>query len=168
MKPPPPSPDQRSRPRRRLSVWSLLAPAALVAVVMLTFSALGDSCVFKDCGAKEATASDTPAEEALAAKREERPELYTKDGRLKPRWKVREGQSAQNIADDFELTIEELKACNPQILDIRQLQAGEFVQVNHKYCKGAQPADAGAVVDPSAGTPAEVASGADGGKRADQ
>jgi hypothetical protein len=164
MKPPSsPLPDYDPPPqrrRRRLSVWTVLAPAALVAVVVLLFSALGSSCAFKDCGAdKAAVAGDTPAEEALAAKRKAKPQLYAKDGKLKPRWKVREGQSAQAIADDFELTMTELRACNPQILDFRQIRPGQFVQVDHKHCKGAEPADAGAEVDPEAGTPAEVAAG---------
>lgn len=157
---PPPPDDPQRPPRRRYSPWTLLAPAALLVVVIMSFSALGSSCVFKECGpdATKAAAGSTPAEEAVKTKKQEKPYLFGKDGELKPRWKVREGQSAQEIAEDFDLTIEELKACNPHVIDIRQLRTGQFLHVEHKRCKGAKPKDAGAIVDPSAGTPAEISS----------
>ena len=156
------------RRRHRISLWTLLAPAALVAVIFALFSALGSSCLLKECASEKADSSkETPARQAEAEKRKAKPFLFDKQGKLKKRWRVREGQNAENIARDFELTFDELKACNPQVLDFRQLSAGQFLQVDHKYCKGATVDDAGAVVDPTAGTPAEVASGGAAGKNAE-
>lgn len=163
--PRPNSPPTPGAPRRRprWSLWTLLAPAALVVVIVMVAGSLGSSCVLKDCkDDSKASTGNTPAETKAKKKRQDEPQLYEADGSLKKRWKVREGQSAQEIADDFELTLEELKACNSKtVLDIRQIRPGQFLQVDHKYCKGATTGDAGAVVDPEAGTPGE-ASAADG------
>jgi len=148
----------------------VLAPAALVVTVVLLGSALGGACLTgcdEDKAAATTAQDKTTAELREKGKRKEKPYLFAGDGSLKKRWKVREGQSAQEIADDFELTLEELKACNPDVLDIRQLSAGQFLQVDQKYCDGATTAGTGAVVDPGAGTPGEAAAGGAGQAAAD-
>ena len=55
------------RRRRRFSIWTVLAPVAVLVLWVSFFSALGGSCIFKECAdAKES--SETKAETKSEAK----------------------------------------------------------------------------------------------------
>ena len=138
--------DPINRRRRRWSVWTLLAPAALVIFSFLIFQAVFDSDLFSgsdggDDGATEETIDEGLTESQLAA----------------VRTKVKPGETLSEIAAAFGYTIDELTACNPQ-LDPQTIQAGDYVLVKRDVCSGADKAAVGADPDPLAG---ETAIGAD-------
>lgn len=108
--------------RRRFSPWSILAPLALIAVVVMTFNALGKSCVFRDCD---------PVQKKQATTRADKP--------APRRHRVKEGETAQSIADLYGLTIDQLRACNPEIADIYIIRPGELIRVNPKRCDKEPP-----------------------------
>lgn len=140
-------------PRRRTySIWTLLAPAAVVVLWIAFFMALGDSCVFKDCG------KDTG--EAKAADANVDPE---NDLPQNARAKVKNGDTLGKIADKYKLSEDELKACNPDV-DPQALQPGAYLFVAGSRCEGADLAKAGANPDPLAG---DTAAGATGGAAKD-
>ncbi len=141
-----PDPEDRTRsyasvPRRRrkYSVWTLLAPAAVVVLWISFFSALGKSCVFKEC----ADAKDNGAESASDG--DERNDV-PRGGKAK----VKAGDSLGAIATRFKLTEEELKACNP-LVDPQALQPDTFLIVSAVDCEDADKAETGADPDPLAG-----------------
>lgn len=119
------APDEPTRPRRRYSPWTLLAPLALLAVVVMIFTTLGRSCAFKDCG--ESTAGETKQTQTKTA---------TVKRKRNAHYVVKEGDTAQTIAERFDLTEAEFRACNRQIPDLYNLQIGQFVNVGSK-CRGA-------------------------------
>ncbi|MCB0880150.1 MAG: LysM peptidoglycan-binding domain-containing protein [Thermoleophilia bacterium] len=130
------SPPKR---KRRYSVWTLLAPAAAVILWISFFSALGQSCVFKECKDKDsgsAKAADTTDERNDLAR-------GTKA-------KVKEGDTLGGIAAKFKLTEEELKACNPKV-DPQAIRAGQYLTVSAVDCEDADKAAVGANPDPLAG-----------------
>ncbi|MCW2927707.1 MAG: LysM domain [Thermoleophilia bacterium] len=139
-------PDDRSRSyaaptrrRRRFTAWTILAPAAAIILWVSFFSALGKSCVFKEC----ADAKDNGSETAEGG-----------DARNKlprgARAKVKSGDSLGALAKRFELTEDELKACNP-LVDPQSLQPGQYLIVSAVDCEDADKAEAGANPDPLAG-----------------
>lgn len=130
---------QGSRPRRRFSAWTIIAPAAAIILWISFFSALGKSCVFKEC----ADAKDTGSERADEG--DARNELPRG-----ARAKVKEGDNLGVIAARFDLTEEELKACNP-LVDPQALQPGNFLFVSAIDCEEADKAETGANPDPLAG-----------------
>lgn len=127
------------RRRRRYSVWTLLAPAAAVILWISFFSALGKSCIFKEC----ADAKDTGAQ--TVDEGDERNDV-PRGGKAK----VKAGDSLGSIATRFKLTEEELKACNP-LVDPQTLQPNTFLVVSAVDCEDADKAETGANPDPLAG-----------------
>ena len=125
--------------RRRYTVWTLLAPAAVVVLWIAFFSALGQSCVFKECVDKKGAAAKTAAG---GDKQNEVP----RGGKAK----VKAGDSIGSIAARFDLSEDELKACNP-LVDPQSLQPGQFLLVSAIDCEGADQAANGANPDPLAG-----------------
>jgi LysM repeat protein len=130
---------QPPRRRRRFSVWTLLAPAAAIILWVSFFSALGSSCVFKDC-ADEVSDSETVDESGDARN----------DLARGTKSKVKEGDTLGAIAKRFDLTEDELKACNP-LVDPQALRPGAFLTVSAIDCEEADKAEAGANPDPLAG-----------------
>jgi LysM repeat protein len=140
MTPDAPTPDDPLRPRRRFSFWTLLAPAALIVVVIMTFSAVGKSCAFKDCDEPAAETKAEPAKKATAKK-------GGKKAKPRKRYRIQSGDTLQEIAMRFDLSEEDLKACNSGVFDFRNLQVGRFLHVDKKRCDGAaqRQAEAGGV-----------------------
>ena len=151
MTPNAPIPDQPLRPRRRFSLWTILAPAALILLVVLVFNAVGKSCAFKDCDAKKSSAASK--KESGAAKKS----TAAKQQKQRRGYKVRSGDSLQTIAARFELSEADLKACNPKIFDFRTIQVGQYMLVDRKRCSGAAEREAkkggGPGADPTATDP---------------
>lgn len=143
-----PSPDddrarsyaQAPRSRRRYGPWTIIAPAAAIILWISFFSALGKSCIFKECADAKDTGSTTVSEDG-----DERNDL---PGGAKA--KVKEGDSLGGIAARFDLTEEELKACNPKV-DPQSLQPGQYLIVSAVDCEEADKAETGANPDPLAG-----------------
>ena len=146
--------DERSRSfttpprsRRRFSIWTVIAPAAAIILWISFFTALGGSCFFKEC--KDESKSDDAAAAASADKRND----LDKGARAK----VKAGDSLGSIAAKFELTEDELKACNP-LVDPQTLQPNTYLIVSAIDCEDADRAEAGANPDPLAG---DTTAGAD-------
>lgn len=110
------------------------------------FSALGKSCVFKECADAKDTGSET------AAEGDDRNDV-PRGGKAK----VKAGDSLGSIATRFKLTEEELKACNP-LVDPQTLQPDTFLLVSAVDCEDADKAETGANPDPLAG---DTTAGAD-------
>jgi LysM repeat protein len=132
--------SQPPRPRRRFSPWTIIAPAAAIILWISFFSALGKSCVFKECADAKDKGSETATDEG--DKRNKLPRGA--------KAKVKEGDSLGGIAARFDLTEEELKACNP-LVDPQALQPGQYLVVSAVDCEDADKAEAGANPDPLAG-----------------
>lgn len=126
--------------KRRWTVWTLLAPAAAVILWISFFSALGQSCIFKECADKEASANEQSADEG-----DKRNDLARG-----VKAKVKDGDTIGAIAERYLLTEEELKACNPKV-DPQALQAGQYLTVSAVDCEDADQAETGANPDPLAG-----------------
>lgn len=126
--------------RRRYSVWTLLAPAAAVILWISFFSALGKSCVFKECADAKDNGSESQSDGSDTQNK------VPRGGRAK----VKNGDTVGIIAARFDLTEEELKACNPTI-DPQALQPGQFLVVSAIDCEDADKAEVGANPDPLAG-----------------
>lgn len=127
-----PAPDDKDdRPPRRYSIWTLLAPAALLVVVIAMFNALGSSCVLKGCDGKDgkSTGSDATATAGKSAKPGDAGRMF---------YRVRSGDTGQSIADRFGLTLEELQTCNPKVADFYTLQPGQRLTVSTAKCKTAE------------------------------
>jgi LysM repeat protein len=126
--------------RRRFSIWTLLAPAAAVILWISFFSALGSSCIFKECS------KDSGSDGAqTVASGDERNDL-ARDTKAK----IKDGDTLGSIAAKYKLTEEELKACNP-LVDPQALQAGRYLVVSAVNCEEADKAETGANPDPLAG-----------------
>ena len=126
--------------RRRFSIWTLLAPAAAVVLWISFFSALGNSCVFKECSRSEkagGASTIAPGDESNNLARDTKA-------------KIKDGDTLDSIAKKWKLTPEELKACNP-LVDSQALQAGRYLIVSAVNCKGADKAEVGTNPDPLAG-----------------
>lgn len=117
-----PIPPPRNAPRRplKLSVWSLLAPVALVIVVIFVFNAIGKSCAVRDCPSNAKSTTTTATAKIPTNKRH----------RVKP------NETAGNIAKLYGLTVDDLAACNPKVADLYTLQVGQVLTVNPKRCAG--------------------------------
>lgn len=124
--------------RRRYSVWTLLAPVAVVVLWVSLFVSLGDASIF---------GSDDSSKESAAKTTKTGPANDLKKG---ARMKVHKGDTLQAIASRVHLTEDELKACNPAI-DPQTLQPGQFIAVAAVDCEGADRAAVGANPDPLAG-----------------
>lgn len=128
---------QQAHKKRRLSVWSFLAPAATLALFVVFFFSLSNSCLTKGgCGKADNSKKEKagPANNLPAGARA----------------KVKAGDSVGSIADRFHLTVDEITACNPN-LDPRTIQPGQFIIVSAASCEGKDLAEAGANPDPLAG-----------------
>lgn len=123
-------PPNSPRRRRRYSIWTLLAPAALVIVVVVSFNAIGRSGVLDD---------DKPTTTKSTTKASTEKKIPTNSrGRPKARHKVAEGETLQSIADLYGLSVDQLTACNANNLpDPQNLQIGQFLHVDQKRCKAA-------------------------------
>lgn len=128
------------RRRRRFSAWTVIAPAAAIILWVSFFSALGKSCIFKECAGEKDKGSETASDGS--DKRNKLP----RDARAK----VKSGDTLGTLAARFDLTEEELKACNP-LVDPQSLQPGQFLVVSAINCEDADKAAAGANPDPLAG-----------------
>lgn len=126
------------RRRRRFSVWTVLAPVAVIVLWVAFFTSLGNSCVLKEC--KDDGDSTAEAEEASDKQND-----VTRGGRAK----VLQGDSMGSIAAKYDLTEEELKACNPKV-DPQALQPGQRLLVSAIDCEDADRAEVGANPDPLA------------------
>jgi len=124
--------------RRRFSIWTVLAPAAAIVLWISFFSALGQSCVFKECADTKDTGSETDKGDA------------SNDIPRGGKAKVKNGDTLGKIAARFDLTEEELKACNP-LVDPQALQPDTFLIVSAIDCEDADKAETGANPDPLAG-----------------
>jgi hypothetical protein len=126
------------RRRRRFSAWTILAPAAAIILWVSFFSALGKSCLFKDCADPEPVAAQT-------ADGDQRNDLARGT-----KAKIKEGDTLGAIAERFLLTEDELKACNP-LVDPQTLKPGQYLTVSAIDCEEADKAETGANPDPLAG-----------------
>lgn len=139
-------PDDRSRSftprprvRRRFTVWTLLAPAAVLVLWVGFFTSLGNSCVFDgSCGDSKGS------KDASAAETDPRNDL--KKG---TKVKVKAGDNLGAIAEKYELTQEELQACNPTV-DPQALRPGQRLVVSAVDCEDADLRETGANPDPFA------------------
>lgn len=109
-------------PRRKNRLVVIAAPAALFVVVVLLFNAIGSSCVIKSCTTKPTTKKAS----ASSAQADSSQRFY----------RVASSDSMGSIAEKFKLTIDEIKACNPNI-DPNALQIGTKLRVERDYCKKA-------------------------------
>ena len=132
--------SQPQRGRRRYSPWTIIAPAAAIILWISFFSALGKSCIFKECADAKDTGSVSTTNDG--DKRNDLP--------AGAKAKVKDGDSLGGIAERFDLTEEELKACNPKV-DPQTLQPGQYLIVSAVDCEEADKAEAGANPDPLAG-----------------
>lgn len=144
--PPSQDPDARSystppKRRRRFSIWTLLAPAAVLVLWVSFFSAVGKSCIVRTCEERPAAATDATTD-ASGDKRN------TLDQGAK--YKIKAGDSLGAIAARYDLTEDELKACNPTV-DPQTIQPGDRLLVSAIDCEEADKAETGANPDPLAG-----------------
>lgn len=122
-------------PRRRITFWTIVAPIGAVALFVVFFIALGNSCLSDGCAkADDKVDEDKPANDLKAGAKA----------------KIRPGDSLASIADRFGLTVDELKSCNPAV-DPQTIQPGQFLVVSAVTCEGSDLAAAGANPDPLAG-----------------
>lgn len=109
-------------PRRKHRTWVIAAPIALLAVTVLLFNAIGSSCAVKHCS-KGSTKRNTGDQAAQAANK-------------RTMYRVTQADSMGLIAEKFGLTVDEIKACNPDV-DPNALQVGQKLRVDKTYCKKA-------------------------------
>jgi LysM repeat protein len=123
-------------PRRRVSIWTIIAPAGALALFIIFFIALSNSCLSSGChkSSDDSKDSNAPANDLPA-------------GALA---KVRPGDSMGSIADRYNLKLDDLKACNPTI-DPVAIQPGQRLKVSAATCEGKDLAAVGANPDPLAG-----------------
>lgn len=134
-------------PRRRLSVWTVLAPVGALALFVIFFAALSNSCLSDGCSSKdEKEDTNKPANDLKAGAKA----------------KVRAGDSMGSIASRYNLKLDDLKACNPKI-DPVAIQPGQLMKVSAIDCEDADLAAVGANPDPLEG---ETSAGANGAKGA--
>lgn len=124
--------------RRRYSVWTLLAPAAVAVLWIVFFSSLSGSCLVKGCSKAKDTSSETATTKLDANIAKAR------------KVKILKGTTLGQIAQTYGLTEDELKSCNPN-LDPQALTLNAYINVAQDECKGADLAEAGANPDPLAG-----------------
>lgn len=123
------------RPRRRITFWTIVAPVGAVALFVVFFVSLGNSCLSDGCtNDDDKTDDDKPAN----------------DLKVGAKAKVRPGDSVASIADRFGLSTDELKACNPTV-DPQTIQPGQYLIVSAATCEGSDLAATGANPDPLAG-----------------
>lgn len=139
------------RPRRRFSAWTLLAPVALLVFVFAAFNAIGESCVVKHCAkpASKSSAKDDVLKSDKPPTGGKKPSCLNTP-KLCPRnakYTVKEGDNASVIADRFQLSQDDLSACNPNA-DIVSLPVGTKLFISPARCKGADLAKPGANPDP--------------------
>lgn len=114
----------------------MLAPLALVAVVIALFSAVGKSCALRNCESETATTSQRSASaDAKSTSSTGAPV------RVRQRYKVQPNDTAQSIAAKFDLTEEELRDCNPQVEDFYNLQVDQFLNIAQRKCKQTKDTD---------------------------
>jgi hypothetical protein len=122
-----PSNDDQPRPRRRYSVWTLLAPAALIVFVVLLFNTLGSSCAIKDCSKHHSAAATKSSASSTSTA------TGTTAVPLNKLYKVKASDTAQSIASHFNLTVDQLEACNPvKLKDLHNVQLGMRLHVGSR------------------------------------
>jgi LysM repeat protein len=126
-------PPKKPGQRRRYSLWTLLAPAALVVVNVMSFNAVGRSGVLDSDSEKSSKTDSTTTSSAATTKKVP----TNSKGRPKVRHQVAEGETAQSIAEMYLLTVDQLIGCNPQLSDPQNLQIGQYLHVDPKRCKDA-------------------------------
>lgn len=127
-------PPKKPGQRRRYSLWTLLAPAALVVVIIMSFNAIGRSGVLDSDGGKSTKDSGAKTD----AKTTANAKIPTNSkGRPKARHQVAEGETLQSIADLYQISVDQLIGCNPQLSDPQNLQIGQYLHVDQKRCKDA-------------------------------
>ncbi len=109
-------------PRRKHRAWVIAAPITLVVVTALLFNAVGKSCVVKHCSPAANTKKQSATSSTAANKR--------------LMYRVTQADSMGQIAAKFGLTIDEIKACNPNV-DPNALQVGQKLRVDKAFCKKA-------------------------------
>ncbi|MCW2950319.1 MAG: hypothetical protein JWN41_1332 [Thermoleophilia bacterium] len=139
-------------PRRRTTIWTILAPAGAVLLFILLFSAASGSCVVHGNCAKSSDSKSTVA----------KPANRFKSG---TKAKVVAGMSMGSIAAKYGLTVADLQACNPTI-DSQALQPGQRLNVSAADCEGQDLAPVGANPDPLAGDTNTAATAAAKAKQA--
>jgi LysM repeat protein len=118
------------RPRRKFSGWTLLAPAALIVLVMLVANAVGSSGIFDDDAPSKktantkATAITTPTS-AATTKKKGACTAPTGDKTVR----VKSGQTLSDIADANCMSVEKLLELNPTITDAQTLQLDQKIVV---------------------------------------
>jgi len=130
MNPPPKDPDELLRPKRKWSVWTLLAPAALVVVVIPDRR--------RRQPRQEKHRHDRRLEQAPArrASRAARPAQTTQKASTTTNiYRVRPGDSIGAISSRFGLSEADLKTCNPHsLIDNYSLQPGMRLHINRAFC----------------------------------
>lgn len=110
-------------PRRKNRLIVIAAPTALLVLVVLLFNAIGSSCAVTSCTSKPAHRASTRTTADTSAKQQR---FY----------RVAASDSMGSIAEKFDLSIDEIKACNPNV-DPNALQIGTKLRVERDYCKKA-------------------------------
>lgn len=128
-------------PRRRISFWTIVAPVGALALFVVFFVALGNSCISNGCDSNDddAAEEDKPANDLKAGARA----------------KIKPGDSVGSIAAKYNLTMDEIQACNPTV-DAQTIQPGQYLVVSAASCEGADRAEVGANPDPLAGETSAV------------
>ncbi len=120
--------DDPAEGRRKFSIWTLLAPVALILFVIFLFQTLGDACIFGSCSNESKAKSSKKASAKKTGNTNKCTRKFTR---------VREGDNATSIANRCGMTVEELTECNPQVKDWRTLQSGQQIRVGAQLCSKA-------------------------------
>lgn len=144
---------ENPRPRRRrYSLWTLLAPVALIVTVMLLANAIGRSGVFDDSKqtsskTTKAGAGNTKPGSSTTPARTSTTGCTPPTGRKQVR--VKASQTLSVIADANCTTVEKLLELNPAITDPQSLQLDQRIVVSRPTA-GAARQDGSAGGDGSA------------------
>lgn len=132
-----PSEEPQPPSKHKVTIWTILVPIGAVLLLIMLGVGTAKSCLVSgDCGS---SSDDAASANELA-----------NDLKQGARAKVRPGDSIGTVAQRFNLTQDELKACNP-LVDPQTLQPGQFLVVSAIDCDGADLAPVGANPDPLAG-----------------
>ena len=123
MKPSPTDPEELLRPKRKWSLWTLLAPVGLVFVVVLMVGAVNEGTRGKT--KSTSTKSTSTKASTVAAKPKSTAYIY----------KVKAGDSLGAISTQFGLSEADITTCNPRALtDSHTIQPGMRLHVNQAFC----------------------------------
>lgn len=111
----------RGRPYRRFSVWTFVAPAALLVSVVIVVSVISATLDARRKEARERPATTAAATTASAT--------GTTTGPVAKKFhRVKSGESLSSIADDFNTSVDALTELNPNV-DPLKLTPGLRVRV---------------------------------------